>query len=592
MARKKQATKSSTGSVSANVNGGQKRPPRSNSDKKQFYGGKGADKVPSRGRFDGKEEQSYLPAAGAGNKYGLNDFSWYNQYPELTQGAGRLPFPYRPGRLLDLHLDGVSSTNAGAGKYGIPGVMTLAWAPSFGTSDNVLSPVSIAAKEIYAKVRSSFSGALDADAPDFIMYFGALDSIFSYIGWLKRLYKLLDAYSPENYAIPDALLRAMNLSANDIAGLRAHKADVFAFTNELIRMTQKFRFPAVMDLFKRHYWMNENVYTDAASINSQFYMFNQFWYYKYSLLNVPGTEPAVQAGGLTMVAGPGSFEWNESLRLHPEPLFEFGKSLIDALAASDDAYTISGYLMRAYEGAPEFTVDLLELHSDFVPVYVPEVLAQIENSSTVCNTSDNTALLANFGDLNVYQDPSSNTVKCRVAVNATSSGIDNFGPTLVGSKALLNVRNDLPTVEDVFIATRLKAFPTGEKTDDGKMLFHVGTELPLSWTAFYPAIGAASGQRQWLSIAIPTWARVEFSPAQAARQSGVGLVHALLLKSQFDWAPLTVVGLLNTDSTTGGDDVSLIELAGDAHNVTLIGEDEIANLHRIALYSELNAFRA
>lgn len=171
----------------------------------------------------------------------FNAFSWYNKNPHLVEAAASIPFPYRPG--MTMKIDG----SVDADLY-IPGVMSLQWAPTIGQSSLPTDPASIAAKEMYGKVREAFSGSIDADAPDFPIYLCALDSIDAYIGALKRLFRIVNAYTPENYAIPDLLLAALGCTPNTIADMRANRMKMYQYINELVGMTHKFRCPAVYTL--------------------------------------------------------------------------------------------------------------------------------------------------------------------------------------------------------------------------------------------------------------------------------------------------------------------------------------------------------
>lgn len=159
----------------------------------------------------------------------LNDFKWYNANPMLTEAAARVAFPYRPGMYLNLN---DQSNGTRLGRLPIPGVFAMNWVPTIGYSNSATDPASIAAKEIFAKVRESFSGSIDADPPDFVIYFMALDSVFSYIGMLKRVYRILNTYTPENYLIPDLLLNALSVPTAVANELRANKAQLWQVINQ------------------------------------------------------------------------------------------------------------------------------------------------------------------------------------------------------------------------------------------------------------------------------------------------------------------------------------------------------------------------
>lgn len=361
-----------------------------------------------------KDERTVTQDRSTGAMSSLNDLSWYSRYPDLLIAGASFPYPYRPGmrtgKVFDVDVDAIGATANDINFITVPGVMSLDWVPSVGSSTSVLDPASIVAKELFARVRSSFSGSLAADPPDFVIYLMALDSIYSYLAWLKRVNRTVSTFSPDNRMVPEGVLMSMGFSLDNIAELQQRKMELFSITNELIKMSRKFTCPAVMDYFNRHYWMNDNVYTDAPSANSQFYVFNQTHWYKFALLPTPDS---VQAGGLTLV------ELQIPSSQVVEYLYNFGKQLITALAESDDSYIISGYLMRAFEGTPSFTVADLEYGEIITPVYVEEVLSQIENSTAVPFPSGATYDAVVDGD--VTQDPKTNRVLCAPAVSSEAA---------------------------------------------------------------------------------------------------------------------------------------------------------------------------
>lgn len=478
----------------------------------------------------------------------LNDFEWYNKNPNLTIAAGSIPYPYRPG--MDLQsLEIIDDTEvAGVAPWRIPGVMCLQWLPSIGQSSNVTDPASIAAKEIFAKVRQVFSGSIEADPPDFVIYLLALDSIFSYIGSLKRLYRVASTYSPENRAIPDVLLDALGVGAPGLSdALRRDKMKLFQVINELVGMTQKFKCPAVFDVFNRHYWMNDNVYTDAPQANSQLYVFYQIGFFQYDLLETPDS---VLAGGLSLAYPAFNLSTPSSL---VDDMYDFGVSLISALAESDDAYIISGYLQRAYEDYPSFSVDPLEMNELFTPVFVPEVLLQIKNSATL-------GILTCEGiNAEVTQDPTTNTL-IHQPVGA-AAGILSFNP-------MISIPAETPTIEMTIEATRLQAW-----VDPNGSVVSCGTEIPLNWRVhwsndFTPAL------IQQRSIITPDWT------AAGARD----FILNYSLASQFYSAPLIAIAMY------ADDDIYVLTVLSDVSNVTTFSPEQLKQMHKICLYSEFNSF--
>lgn len=519
---------------------------------------------PKRERFDREERMD-----------AKNDISWYSRYPELLVAAGSFPYPYRPGMKLDL---GTLSTNPAVKReFVIPGVLALDWMPSIGVSNDATSPASVAAKEIYAKVRAKYSGALEADAPDFMMYLMALDSVFSYIAWVKRIYRTINAWTPNNFILPDTVLSAMGLSIQDINQLRSEKTLLWQVINELVLQSRKFTCPALMDVFNRHYWMSDNVYTDANSINAQFYVFNLKAVYQFA--NLPLANDSANTGaGLQMVAMP---KGTAAAPLSAATLLNFGRNLIEALVAWDDAYTINGYLMRAFEGAPSFVVAEIAQDEQLTPVYEEEVLVQIENSLTIPN-GNSLNVSATGNDFNVTQNVLTNAVVSNPTYQVATysdpvNTLDLEGYTV---PPLISIRSDAPTVADSVIASRLQAHCLSVTQEDESKPWIVkiecGTEVPIRWALFMQPYDASN-----TSSTSPT------AVHQQIVQGATGQIMAIQLAAliaQFDWHPfiwLTCVTPYNG--------MRFFPI-GDTHNVTSITAESLRNLHRICLFSEFSSF--
>ena len=501
---------------------------------------------------------------------GRNDFSWYNRNPALTVAAASVPYPYRPGMQLPPILTDIDEPNRLQG-FDIPGVMALNWIPSVGTSNSPTDPASIAAKEVFAKVRSVFSGSIEADPPDFIIYLLALDSIFSYIGSLKRIYRVLNGYSPMNYQTPDALLNAMGIPKANIPAWRADKTLLWQQINTLIGMTQKFKCPAVFDIFNRHYWMNDNVYTDDASANSQFYVFKQYSVCKYA---VTGT-PAV--GCLQQIPA--------TIGVNPTAAFNFARSLIDALASSDDAYIISGYLTRAYEGFPVFVVDELKADETFSPLYVPEVLSQIENSTTVCGAgATNDVVTKILESALITQNPSTNSIVSN-PLGYSSNLVSTMTP-------LISIRAEVPSVVDTVEATRLSAYMDYSQpaVDTNYHPVDCGTELPLFWR-YYSVNSTNTKFIEDMHIISQTFdVNMKYPDTIVSTTDGSWVIDSLLMSS-FDWAPRIILEI-SMSNAQGVQNGVWPMMWWDVHNVTSVSYEQMKEIHRVCLLSEFNSFNA
>nr|AVD54048.1 capsid [Macaque picobirnavirus 13] len=304
--------------------------------------------------------------------HAYNDMSWYTHNPLLLESACRIPFAYPCGGHMDAGTyytnegsEGIFATNQ---SLAAAGVVALNYVPSIGsTHDGLSAPINIAAREMYAKVRKAYSGTLVCDAPDLMLYMLALDGAFSYIAYLKRLYRLLDIYSGSNRYVVEGLFAAMGFSRNDMNVLRENKTRLWGVINTLVADANKWSCPARFDILNRHYWMNDNIYLDKVNSKAQMYVFNPEGFYKFGL-------DADSKGRVTV----------EPLTTHDvEGLYAFGQSLLNALSNSEDAYTINGYLARAFEGTPNFRVAELGIDDKQEFVYAEEVLNQIHNATII-----------------------------------------------------------------------------------------------------------------------------------------------------------------------------------------------------------------
>lgn len=513
-----------------------------------------------RGRTKGYGNDRRDEGYGRRDDSARNDLSWYSRYPNLLIGAGSFPYPYRPG--MDIPL--ATSTTGGNATYSIPGVIQVRWYPSIGWSETATDPASNVGKEMYARVRKVYAGALDADAPDYVMYLMALDSLFSYISTLKRIYRVLCAWSPDNRIIPDVLLTAMGVNSATLQNFRGDMMNLWKCINQLVLESRKFTCPAVMDIMNRHYWMSDNVYTDDQTINSQFYVFFQNGYFKYAEQNMPSGDPAA---GLTMVNSP----FGSLTAVTVDGAYQFGLQLIQALVAWDDAYTISGYLSRAFEGTPNFIVDELPLDQPFTPVYEPEVLMQIENARA------QNAGLIDESSLIVSQDVQTNAVISRPTATLFSTatgGTDTYNVAKYGywyPNPVLSIRSDSPSVAQNVIASRLhnSAEPLPGSTTKAKII--AATEIVRSVTV-YDAGPNLSGFTAAPLVVLDSTANY----AVAARPFAL---------EAFDWHPFTWIYVIGS---TGKFDRAYAN--GDVHNITAITADMLKELHKVCVYSEFNAY--
>lgn len=517
----------------------------------------------------------------------VNDISWYSRFPELLVAAASLPFPYKPGMPDGLY---VGTVDGQPQSLRLPGVLALNWAPSVGKSQYASDPASLVAKQIYTQVRSVYSSELDADGPDFLIYLLCLDSIFSYIASLKRIYRLLSADNPFNYSVPETVLSALVNGPNakvTRANLRKERTKLYGAINELIYMLNRFRCPAVMDYFNRHYWMNDNIFGDSASASAQLYVFNQTAYYKWVLGDSADT-PAVKVGTavLTPAPVPAGTVGEDVVGV----LFNFGRELITALSDAGSSYTISGYLTRAYPDTPQFMVDILGADDKQDIIYSAEVLSQIENVRIT-----GTAILSNPAATTVTQQVATNSVIAPMTYNV----IDPSSPAAkngVNINPFLNLHSENPSAAEVTIASRLHALTVyssiGGSATNYVVDIYAGSEYVTQMSLYYNVPNAITGLDSVKGINIDS---LRFFDAQQLTltpdaslenmKNVLSFMQQNALLEQFDWHP--IVAIVTEDAQQTNTEVGFL---ADIANVSSFSVDVFKQINRICLYSEFNSF--
>lgn len=500
-----------------------------------------------------------------------NDSSWYTSNPKLVEASARVPFPYRPGMLTpkNMFADVYSSLSfTGVNTTGrVPGVFAIDWVPSVGVSSDVTSPISIAAKDIFSRVRSAFSGSIQADAPDFVIHMMAMDSIYAYISYLKRIYKTLITFNPDNQITPEVLLQAMRWSPADIYKLMANKVQLFGIINELVSMANRFVTPNVMPVMQRHVWMSERVYCDAPMVNSQMYLFNLTHVYKFGV-------DSNGAGQLTLTAIPTSGTVDD--------LFTFGRELIEAVSNWDDGYVINGYLAKAYEGVPRFAITELTMDDRLEMVYNEVVLSQIENAT--CPHGEMESITGTISQ-EVNSNALISTITGKYAATARNAGVQ-------WTTNRINCRQEQPSAVDTIEATRLMTKWEVSSASAGAVS-ECGTEAV--WN--FRIMNYVNETGKWDSANVNNMvliAAVQNQNFVAVTNSHlVDFTRALGVFGSFGWHPIMLTGFALRDAAQDAKATTdYVGILGDIHNITFISDEDMAYINRCCLYSEFGSFGA
>lgn len=292
-----------------------------------------------------------------------NDWRWYAQNEQLLRDTASFPYSWPLGNKLNL-----GSYAPEVNKGSLPGVMAIYTSSTFGWSDNPNSPVNVAARNIYSYVRHANSGHANYDAPDLMLYLCAMDSLYSYLAYLKRIYGVVNTYSYTNRYYPKAVVEAMHVDFDDI---QANLADFRAFINMLAVKVGSMCIPASMSYMAKHMWMYSGLYTDSDQDKAQTYLFVPFGNYRYELVN--------DAGALVWHGFIG-----ETTPLHTfETLRNTASYMLDPILQSEDMNIMSGDILKAFGAANIYKVEGIGETYTVLPSYQPEVLDQIQNCTLI-----------------------------------------------------------------------------------------------------------------------------------------------------------------------------------------------------------------
>lgn len=494
-----------------------------------------------------------------------NDLSWYSKYPELLVSSASIPFPYKPGMVIHgpTYTDPVSGETKVA-KLGVPGVLSVCYDYTIGQSKDKASPASIASNQLFFKIRRAFSGSLATDAPDVFMYTMGLSQIFSYIAFLKRLYRTVTRYSALNNYFPETILKAQlgKFAAGfDIRDFYANKVQLWNYINTLVRMVDAYKVPAFMDIFRRHQFMTEHVYSDVDSMIGQNYVFSpNGWYVLQEQETNPG-QYYTQLKYMRFNQFPGY------QKVTVQFLFEFGLYMITSFNNWTDALTINGYIMRAYEGETFYSAELLQQDEMLTPEYSQEVLMQIHNLT----------VLNDFVPDDITQNPLNGAIISNPSVPATFVG-----------NVIVDIPNTSPTAGMVTLASRLAATVspvTGELICGTEVV----TELKLYAVTETGAMTLASNIDDEIYLFVDG---NDLYQSSSDWEFFAQKLQQYIAFSQWEGFPRMwlLLGLKDISSLPGWVGHVFTAMLGQLTNPTAITAEELQNIHRVCLYSEFDAF--
>lgn len=505
-----------------------------------------------------------------------NDIAWYSRFPALMKSAANISYYGNTGEKLPF-----GSGNAN------PGVMVFNYSPYlFGDGGTALNQ---AANSNFSFTVHANSRNTRYNAPDQQLLSLAGADALSFLALGIRVYGTMKNWEQMNYYTPKALVSAMGFDFDD---LESNLSNMWFDLNDMIAQSHQIWLPNNMPIVARRFWMNTNIYEDADSIKSQYYLYSpdHILIYDETRLNTGGClrPMTYKDAGLRndttgyvinlseKTTNPNGLTWDEYKKIF--------FTMLGALLNSEDRGIIYGDILKAYGEGSLYTVSPIDATYKTVPVPKhAEVLSQFENLTV--NPVPYTGIAQSNGGVELIPF-------CYYAESIPpTTDLKNDSRNFMGTHALLNFHQlNFPTPEQIVVATRcmsLQASPTfmsalvGSATslataeDDQRVYFpnSCGTEIISSITVYY--YNYTSNSERTLKNAV--W------NGQYSNLS----TEFLRAWTKFDWAPFIYTQIEGDDPQVARSSTApeRFDFYGDVDNYTTIDATTLAKMHKAALYS-------
>lgn len=502
-----------------------------------------------------------------------NDVSWYeSKFPQFAKDAANLSFAQILGSNIEL-MDpakynpstGGWTVQEGREDFVLPGLMSLPFYMVPGVSSDFTSPINRSSIKYWTYLRSIQKASGPYDHQDVTMMIWAISSCIAFHSLMRRVYGVINNFTPVNNYYPQAIVAASGFDWTDI---RTNIQDFRAYINTFAFNLGQYPIPKDITLLDRYQWMSEGLYVDGQTTKAQTYMFVPQGFWKYNNLAETG----------------GQLEYTDWLGTLESPTTHtfaevkaFGDALINAISNEQDFAFIAGD-MHAMYADNVYQLPYVDEQYVVYPAYNATVLSQIENctiagyfadpSSTVIsqeNTVNQGALIFNPKFERFASDPTST----RVHAQDINEVMHKF----------INMHVDNPTPDDVLEATRLMI---DENYNEG--LLACGTEIvcrvcvwyrnPLTYALRYIETRSNTLLQNASSIGEPFDETLDYIAAAF---------------SQFDWSPILNFwhnAGVSTEYPNGI--VRPMGWVGDIANFTVLPTKYLDQIHTAVLYNLFN----
>ena len=509
-------------------------------------------------RYNPKENDFGRGKYNTRTKCADNDPSWYAENEQLLKDAASLSFPYAIGTPFYTDTDASIFSNAYELSKGTPGIMALNYRSCPGVATNGVSPINIAAKNLYSYVRHANSGHANYDSPDLMLYFLAMDSVYSWYAELVRLYGVARTYSVRNKYMPVSYMEALGFNADDIL---ANMANLRYFINLTCVKINALAVPSNSSYVARHIWMNSHLFADAPGTRFQTYAYVPEGHYAYDETGSP------HGGYLKFM--------KKQAKMTYAQIVEFTNNILQPIITSEDMGIMSGDILKAFG---DNIVIVHPIAEDYAigPEYTEEVLMQIHNSRLLGDV---------VSDDNITQDPNNGDILYR--------------PTFVANPLdkiplMFDMNKEFPEPGEIMVATRNMAITEGNDGATPDHLLYAGSDFCTNAVIYY--YFTQGGQNVLKSVTLKSLAGWDINvkgtkyqtPTEWLKLADDLAVFSTI--SHFDYHPFFTfaMGVINDDPSVDQSVNYTLGITGDTCNATVINRETLRKLHETAIMSQFN----
>lgn len=577
------------------ANHSNKRKPKRNTNyeqeaKRNNYQDAFADKERQKRKRSNKSNSSGRALVPIDCKSTDNDPNWYIPNGQMLKDVASVTFDYPTGKGFQNSIGSQPTT----GQFTIPqlkdpGIMVFRYLPCVGDNsgspgDIANSPLNTAMNQFYQLVRRATSGHSYYEAPDLMMATCAIGSLYGYYSWMVRAYGILNNFDLLNHYTPQTLLYAMGIDCND---LQSNLSDFRTYINQFAYRISAFALPDKFNFIKRQIFMNENIYMDASTRRAQYYMYNPYGFWKWTVED----ESSKPTFSMSISILPNNLPGNNEMKL--EDIISFGNSLITPLLQSDDIRFMTADIIKAFgEGSLLKAMPIAETYS-ISPVYNAEVLSQMENATIFpyqhfsagfkWEIKAGTGLNNSYLYSNYWYATGINITK----TEDQQAYMNAYDVVYNAPNTLLNFHGvQHPTPEQVMVATRLQYSNVSNVyfNDDnyavvtftGSLATEVIVGASLLYTAWTPTSNPGS-------MDISTLLRTT-----SVYNTLISRINELGIYSKFDWNPRIIPYFEGGSSQVPTLQYVLCQDFFDYDDVAPISNGVLSNLHYTALNGLFN----